>query len=188
MNCTAQPAASARRALVSVNGAVIPHAAIARETQNHLAQSPVEAWIAASRALAIRELLQQEATRLGIVATPQIDDAGRAETLEEAAMRALIDQEVRTPEPTEIELRRFYEANVGKFQSPTISEAAHILIVAPPGDEAARTAARAQAQTIVEHLADRPVDFGDLAREFSACPCCSGSGNLLLRPSRQAWR
>jgi len=177
MSCSVQPAASPRRTTVSVNGRTIPHAAIARETQNHPADSPVEAWIAASRALAIRELLRQEAARLGIVATPQTDEAGRAETNEEAAMRALIEQEARTPEPTEGELRRFYEANLGKFRSATISEAAHILIVAPP-DDAARAAARGRAQSICERLVDHPDDFGRLAREFSACPSAAQGGNL----------
>ena len=42
--------------------------AIARETQNHPAAKPIDAWLAAARALVVRELLLQEARRLGIEA------------------------------------------------------------------------------------------------------------------------
>lgn len=178
MSCAAEPKVAARRAIVSVNGVVIPHAAIARETQNHPASSPPEAWKAASRALAIREMLRQEVARLGVVAKPLADEDGRMETDEEAAMRALIESEASTPEPSESELRRFYEVNVAKFRSPAISEAAHILIVAPPGDQVARESARARAQTICDHLATRPEDFADLARDMSACTSAALGGDL----------
>ena len=178
MSCAAEPKVAARRAIVSVNGVVIPHAAIARETQNHPASSPPEAWKAASRALAIREMLRQEIVRLGVVAKPLADEDGRMETDEEAAMRALIESEASTPEPSESELRRFYEVNVAKFRSPAISEAAHILIVAPPGDQVARESARARAQTICDHLATRPEDFADLARDMSACTSAALGGDL----------
>lgn len=178
MSCAAEPKVAARRAIVSVNGVVIPHAAIARETQNHPASSPPEAWKAASRALAIREMLRQEIARLGVVAKPLADEDGRMETDEEAAMRALIESEASTPEPSESELRRFYEVNVAKFRSPAISEAAHILIVAPPGDQVARESARARAQTICDHLATRPEDFADLARDMSACTSAALGGDL----------
>ena len=50
---------------VSVNGVVMPRDAIARETQHHPADTPILAWQAAARALVIRELLLQEARRLG---------------------------------------------------------------------------------------------------------------------------
>ncbi len=178
MSCSVLPAAPARRAVVSVNGKAIPHAAIARETQNHPADTPVEAWQAAARALAVRELLQQEAKRLGVVAAPQADSEGRVETQEEAAMRALLSLEVRTPEPRDEECRRYYDNNRARFRSPTINEAAHILVAAAPGDEAARATAKARAGSICERLATKPEDFADLAREFSSCPSATQGGNL----------
>lgn len=178
MSSAAQPAPAPQRRQISVNGRVIAHAAIAREAQNHPARSPAEAWLSAARALALRELLSQEAKRLGIVAAPQADEDGREETPEEAAMRALVDIDVRTPEPTEEECRRYYENNRARFRSPTISEAAHILIPAAAEDIEARTAASARAQAICEHLARSPGDFADLAGEFSACPSAKQGGNL----------
>src|SRR5512136_1498394 len=96
---------------VSVNGTVIPREVIAREVQNHPADKPILAWQAAARALVVRELLRQEAQRLGVEAEPLRDDEGRRETEEEAAIRALIEREVITPEPDEATCLRFYEQN-----------------------------------------------------------------------------
>src|SRR5512135_2280769 len=76
-------------AAVSVNGVVIPRDAIAREVQNHPASKPIKAWESAARALAIRELLLQQARLVGIIAAPVRDGAGRCETEEEALIRGL---------------------------------------------------------------------------------------------------
>lgn len=177
MSAALQTALPARRP-ISVNGKLIPHAAIAREAQHHPAAAPGEAWQAAARALALRELLKQEAARLEIAAAPLADSDGRVETAEEAAMRALVEREVRVPEPTEQECRRYYENNRARFRSASMSEAAHILIPAAPDDEAARPAAHGRAQAICDHLVARPDDFADLADEFSACPSAKQGGNL----------
>ena len=177
MNCSVQPATATRKT-VSVNGKIVPHSVIARETQNHPAATPVEAWFAAARALALRELLLQEVQRLSVVAEPLVDKDGRAETPEEAAMRALIELEIRTPEPGDAECQRYYDNNLARFRSASISEAAHILVPAPPNDLDARSAAQTRAQAICEHLARRPDDFADLADEFSACPSAKQGGNL----------
>ena len=68
------------RVPVSVNGVNIPHDAIARETQYHPASKPIAAWQAAARALVVRELLLQEARRLGVAAIPSSDVSGRRGT------------------------------------------------------------------------------------------------------------
>ncbi len=117
---------------VSVNGVVIPSAAIVRETQHHQASDPDQAWMLAARALAIRELLSQEAERLSIVAEPIEDGEGRRETLQEARLRALIEREVVVPNADEGACRRYYDANIRRFRSPDLFEAAHILFVAAP--------------------------------------------------------
>jgi peptidyl-prolyl cis-trans isomerase C len=129
---------------ISVNGAVIPREVIAREVQNHPAEKPILAWQAAARALVVRELLLQEAKRLGIEAEPLRDPEGRSETSEEAAMRELIEREVVTPEPDEAACLRFYEQNRQRFRSGDLYEAAHILIAAPRSDTAAGAPARAR--------------------------------------------
>jgi peptidyl-prolyl cis-trans isomerase C len=163
---------------VSVNGITIPRGEIARETQNHTARTPIEAWKKAARALAIRELLKQEAARLGIAAEPAKDGEGRRETADEAAMRALIEREVVVPTADEESCRRYYENNRARFHSAPLYAPRHILIAAAPGDASARLAARVEAERLAEQVAAMPSRFGDLARAFSACPSKEVGGAL----------
>ncbi len=152
--------ATAARLRVSVNGRVISHDTISRETQNHAAQSPAAAWQSAARALVVRELLLQEADRLGVVAAPECDDKGRRETTEEAKIRALIEHEVVTPEPDEESCRRFYDRNRSKFRSPDIYEAAHILFAAARSDQESFARKRAAAEAVLAVLVREPERFG----------------------------
>ena len=102
---------------VSVNGVIIPRDAIAREVQHHPASKPVEAWLSAARALVVRELLLQEAQRIGISAQSLSDEHGRRETDEDALIRQLIEREVKTPEPDEETCRRYYEQRKRRCRS-----------------------------------------------------------------------
>jgi peptidyl-prolyl cis-trans isomerase C len=163
---------------VSINGMAISSADIARETQHHASPDPDESWALAARALAIRELLSQEADRLNITAEPIEDGEGRRETESEARLRALLDHEVVVPSAGEAECRRYFDQNCQRFRSPDLFEAAHILIAAPPRDESARIAARALAEALIAELQQRPGDFAPLARTHSACPSSKQDGNL----------
>lgn len=169
---------------VSVNGTVIPREVIAREVQNHPADKPILAWQAAARALVVRELLRQESKRLDITAEPLRDAEGRSETADEAAMRALIEQEVLTPEPDEAACRRFYQQNLQRFRAGDLYEAAHILIAAPRDDAAARAAARATAETILSSVQADPALFGELARSRSDCRTSADNGGHLGQLTR----
>ena len=163
---------------VSVNGVAIPSADISRETQHHRSSDPDEAWAMAARALAIRELLVQEADRLGIDADPIEDEEGRRETPQEARYRALLEREVVVPRADETACRRYYEQNRRRFRSPDLFEPAHILLPAAPGDIKAREAARRTAAALLDLLrADREA-FAALAKEHSACPSGEQGGNL----------
>lgn len=126
--CSIKPTISQKPRHVSVNGVAIPRAAIARETQNHPAAKPIEAWQRAARALVIRELLLQEARRLAIAPEPADLGEGRRETDDEALVRQLVEQAVQVPEADEATCRRYYERNIGRFRSPDLHEVAHILI------------------------------------------------------------
>ena len=174
----AVPNPTARPVTVSVNGIVVPRDAIARETQHHPAGKPIVAWQAAARALVIRELLLQEARRLGVEAEPATDSQDRRETDEEALIRCLIDREVTTPEPDEATCRRYYEQNRARFRSPALYEAAHILFSARNDDAEAFATARAHAEAVLAQLRARPEQFGELARLHSACPSAAQGGNL----------
>ena len=161
----------ARPVPVSVNGVVISSADIAREAQHHASPDPDDSWMRAARALAIRELLTQEAQRIGVVGDPVSDGEGRWETPDEARLRALIDQEVTVPRAGDAECRRFHEQNHRRFRTPDLYEVAHILL--PPGPDA-----RARAEQLIVELQRVPGLFAELAARHSACPSAGQGGNL----------
>jgi peptidyl-prolyl cis-trans isomerase C len=163
---------------VSVNGVSIGREAIVREMQHHPAEKPLAAWQQAARALVIRELLLQRARQLGVTPEPISDHDGRRETDDEAAMRALIEREVKVPEPDDATCRRFYQRNQGRFRSPDIFEASHILFAALPDDHDAYAQARAEATAVLATLQDSPDCFAILARAYSRCPSAAQGGNL----------
>ncbi|POR45414.1 peptidylprolyl isomerase [Bosea psychrotolerans] len=176
--CAVKPAITAKPRTVSVNGIAISRAAIGRETQNHPAAKPIEAWQAAARALAVRELLLQEARRLALQPDPAEDEEGRRETDEEALIRQLVAQEIVTPEADEAACRRYFDANRQRFQSPAIIEARHILLPAGPKDEVARAEARRHAALLILQIQQEPTCFADLAAAVSACPSGKTGGHL----------
>jgi peptidyl-prolyl cis-trans isomerase C len=168
----------ARPVPVSVGGVAIPSAEIARETQHHPSRDPDESWAAAARALAIRELLVQEADRLGLEAEPMEDDEGRRETPPEARLRALLEREVVVPRADETACRRYYGANIARFRSPDLFEAAHILFAAASSDAAARAQAREAATALIADLRREPSGFAAAATAHSVCPSSTQGGNL----------
>lgn len=176
--CSVRPTPATPRRPVRVNGKTLSHAMISREVQNHPASTPAGAWTQAALALVLREALAQEARRLGIVGTPCADAEGRRETQAEADMRALVEREVVTPEPTTEECRRYYDANVGRFRAPRLYEAAHVLIGAPREDAVAYAAALDKARALAAHLKSRPGDMPEIARLHSTCPSAAEGGHL----------
>jgi len=163
---------------VSVNGVRISSKDIAAETQNFPALDPGAAWLATTRALVVRQLLRQEAGRLGIAAEPQRDAGGRLETEEDALLRALVEREVPIPAADKETLRRFYENNRKRFVTPPLYEADHILIAARRSDAVAFAEARECAASLVAILAREPKRFAALARACSDCPSAEVGGSL----------
>jgi len=163
---------------VSVNGIAVPSKVIAAEVQNFPSRNPGEGWLAAARALVIRELLLQEARRLDIPANRIVDADGREETFEDALVRDLIEREVRVPVADEETSRRFYENNRRRFVTPSLYEADHILIGARRDDSASFAAAREKAASIASMLAKEPDQFAALARVWSTCPSAEVGGSL----------
>jgi peptidyl-prolyl cis-trans isomerase C len=178
---------------VIVGGREIPAAAIAAEAQNHPAPSAEAAWAAAAEALAVRQLLLDEAERLDIDAGERCDANGRALIREDALIDALLEREVRVPEADETTCRRFYDNNHERFASPVLVEASHILIEADPADQFAMGLATGDARTLIRQLEADPERFAELARTHSACPSRERGGNLgqvgpgqMVKPFEQA--
>lgn len=163
---------------VWVNGVEITPEAIAEEIQHHPAPDAETAWLEAARALAVRELLLQEAQRLGLAAEPETDGDKRAETDDDALVRELLEQEVQPARAGEAECRRYYDANRDRFRTPDLFEAAHILIEPESEDEAAWEAARQRAEAIAAQVGDDPEKFAAAAREFSGCASAQQDGSL----------
>lgn len=164
---------------ITVNGEVIPAAAIAAEAQMHAAPKgkPGLAWRAAGRALAVRALLLQEARRRGLRADPRTTD-DRAETEDEALIRALLDEAVTPDAPSEAALHEAYVTNPARWRSPDLWEASHILFPVRPGDTAGLAAAREVANRTLAELARAPASFDRLAKDLSACPSRDAGGRL----------
>lgn len=98
---------------VIVNSTEITDDAVFAEMQYHPASSAEEAQYKAAVALTIRELLLQEAARLGIVAP---DLSSPEEIQEDFKISRLLEQEVITPEPDAIFCQRYYDQNQRKFR------------------------------------------------------------------------
>lgn len=165
---------------ITVNGRVIPAAAIAAEAQNHPAPrgKPGHAWQAAARALAMRELLLQKARAIGLHPDPREIAPGQVETDDEALIRQLLETTL-TPAPVDpAALRATYDAAPERFRAPPLWEAAHILIPADPANPAARTGALAIARQIIAQLQAQPARFAALAAEHSACSSRDSGGFL----------
>jgi len=165
---------------VVVNGTTLVAEDIAAEAQNHHAPKgkPGLAWRKAARALAVRQLMLEEAAEQGLAAEPRELAPGQVETGEEALIRALMEQAV-TPEPVgEEELRAAYDRNPGAYRAPSLYQAAHILYAAKPGDKPARAAARARADATLETLRKTPGKFAAIAGRESECASRDMGGEL----------
>lgn len=163
---------------VIVNGLEIPPEAIAQEIQHHPAPDAETAWVEAARALVVRELLLQEARRLGLEAEPEVDEAGRAEEDDDSLVRLLLEEAVQPARPDEAECRRYYDGQVERFRTPDLFEAAHILIEPDGGDEDAWAAAESRARELAAQVGDDPAAFASAARTWSGCSSKLQDGSL----------
>lgn len=96
-----------------VNNTEITDEQVFAEMQYHPASSLPEAQEKAARALAVRELLLQEAVRLAITAP---DTSATQEIQEDYVISRLLEQEVITPEPDEVTCQHYYEQNRKTFR------------------------------------------------------------------------
>ncbi|WP_240643398.1 peptidylprolyl isomerase [Paracoccus siganidrum] len=165
---------------VIVNGATIDPGRIAAEAQNHPAPKgkPGHAWRAAARALAVRELLLQEARAQGIAADPAELAPGQWETEDEAMIRALLERAIRPDPVDDAALARIHAAHPDRFRAPSLYEAAHILFAAAPDDAEARSRARSNAEAVLAEITAQPRRFAELAARHSACSSRTSGGVL----------
>ncbi|MBV8096148.1 MAG: peptidyl-prolyl cis-trans isomerase [Acetobacteraceae bacterium] len=162
--------------MIRVDGVTIPEDLISLEAQLQDAPDPAAAWEVAARGLVVRQLLLAEAERQGV--TGIAPEEGEAP--EEAAIRCLLETELKLPEPSEAELRRWYDKNRERLRAPDLWRAQHILIAANPRDEIACDAAWTTAERLLSQVEADPDCLPNLARQWSDCPSKSAGGDLGL--------
>ncbi len=119
---------------------------------------------------ALRELLRQRARALGII------DSDANEAFQDDAIEALLEREVKTPQPTEDECRRFYAQHQARFTAGELVFARHILFAVTPGVPVGPL--RSKAELTLAELSQHPERFATCARELSNCPSGQQDGNL----------
>src|SRR5690554_3021311 len=158
---------------IKVGAVTIEESDIAQEMQYHPADSAGTAQLKAARALVVRELLRQRAAELGLA-----EVSGEALEEGDAAIAALLEQELDVPEPSEEDCRRFHAAHAERFSEPTLVKVRHILLPAAPDDAEARDTGYRQGETLLEALIEVPERFTEFAMRHSACPSKDQGGEL----------
>lgn len=158
---------------IRVGEATIAEADIAQEMQYHPADSAGTAQLKAARALVVRELLHQRAAALGLA-----DADGTDLDENDAAIAALLEQELDVPEPSEEDCRRFHATHAERFSEPTQLQVRHILLAAAPDDAEARDAGYRLGEKLIKQLGEHPERFTEFAQRHSACPSKEEGGEL----------
>lgn len=159
---------------ISVNGTIISASAIDAEVQYHPAESRRQAMVQAAEALIIAELLAQKTVEKGLIA-----NADRS-LLEQKPdiIDSLFDQEVPTPEASDEECERYFQANRSTFTTSPLVEAKHILLAADPKDLEHRAEMLSVAQVLLAQLTSKDISFAEAAKSYSACSSKEQQGSL----------
>ena len=164
-----------------MSGAIAAVAVVARVNGVAL-HGPAEAIAPeASRQRACTELLRQAAQCASLLGTddaPGIDGAiSEAAT---AAIEALLERELRVPEPSDEACRRYHAAQAVKYAAGERVRLRHILFAVTPGVDVVALRKRAEG-TLVDvrcHDGTAGDGFADAARTLSNCPSGAEGGDL----------
>ena len=122
-----------------------------------------------------------EALPEGITVEQYLEESGASEDelREQMKMRRLVLRQVESAgEPSEEEVRAFYDENRDGFAQPETVTASHILIAFDADDDdAAKAAKRERLEGIRQQILDG-ADFAELAAANSDCPSKNNGGDL----------
>jgi len=131
------------------------------------------------REIAYAELLRQQAVKAGLLpfykglTAPELDEDERT------IIEAMVDQAVISPQPTEDECRRYYEANQPQFTVGQALHVRHILFAVTPGvNVQALTVHTEKALLELSRKDVHPDRFAQMAAELSNCPTSTRGGDL----------
>jgi peptidyl-prolyl cis-trans isomerase C len=128
------------------------------------------------RQRACTEILRQAAQRAGLLRredAPSLD--GTISEAAAAAIDALIDREVRVPQPGEEACRRYFAANARSYATGDRAHVRHILFAVTPGVDVNALRQRAEA-TLLDVRASGAL--AEAARTLSNCPSGAQGGDL----------
>ena len=135
----------------------------------------------ALRQRACTELLRQAAQSAGLLAASDAPCAdGVISEAASAAIEALLEQNLKVPEPSEEACRRHHVAHASTYRAGERVRARHILFAVTPGVDVAALRKRAEPVFLDVRCHDsRASDrFSDAAREWSNCPSGAAGGDL----------
>lgn len=148
------------------------------------------------RRRACTELLRQQSQRAGLLAADDAaSDDGVASEAAAAAIEALLERELRVPEPSDEDCRRHHAANPARYASGERVLARHILFAVTPGVDLNALLPRAEQLLLRLRChdgrgagdeagrsdvgrSDRDDAFAAAAREWSNCPSGAAGGAL----------
>ena len=164
--CKSPAAAAAPVDIASVNGIHLHEAGEVLDTQT-------------LRERACTELLRQQAVRAGLLPRFTGLSAPEPDADTRAAIEALLEAEVHSPEPGAEECRRHYEAHKPRFVVGQALHVRHILFAVTPGVPVNALAQRAEAALLELSRQGVSIDrFAQLAVELSNCPSSAQGGDL----------
>ena len=133
------------------------------------------------RQRACTELLRQAAQRAGLLAASDAPSAdGVLSEAAASAIEALLERELKLPEPAEDACRRHHAAHAGGYRTGERVRARHILFAVTPGVDVAALRKRAEPIFLDVRCHDgRAGDaFAEAARQWSNCPSGEQGGDL----------
>ncbi len=116
--------------------------------------------------------LRERALSLGLCA----NGAGAEPPCDEQLLEALLEHDLRVPEPSVEECRRYHEAHAEELRQGALAEADHILFAVT--DTTPIESLRRHAEGVLNALLAGQADFAQLARAESNCPSAQLGGNL----------
>ncbi len=133
------------------------------------------------RQRACTELLRQTAQRAGLLDAGDVPPAdGAPSEGASRAIEALLERELRVPEPSEEACRRHHAAHESRYRTDERLHARHILFAVTPGVDVVALRKRAE-MVLLEvrcHDASAKEGFAEAARANSNCPSGAEGGDL----------
>ena len=164
--CKSPEPAAAPVAIASINGIAL-----------HEPDEVLDAQTLRERAYT--ELLMQEAVKQGLLPRFRGLVAQQPDEAQRLVIETMLDQAVTSPDPTEEECRRHYEAQKNRLIVGQALHVRHILFAVTPGVNVHALSQRAETALLELSRKDVPAGrFAQLAGELSNCPSGAQGGDL----------